>query len=101
MRRVASWFRHDTKSDDVPGICSSGHRIFPQNLMMIGNESNARASVAELRYVPSTIVAAHPETLTQPDPATYDQLVTSHYVDKTDYIVQPACYLFNWSYPLF
>ena len=40
-------------------------------------------------------------TSTQPDPATYDQLVTSHSVDKTDYRVQRACYLFSWSYLLF
>ena len=56
--------------------------------MMIGNESNARASAAELRYVPSATVAAHLESSTQPDPATYDQLVTLPAVDKTDYIVK-------------
>ena len=88
MRGMVSWFNHDTKSDDVPRICSSGAPDFPQNLMMISNESNARASAAELQYVPSAIVAPHPETSTQPDPATDDQLGTSHAVDRTDYIAQ-------------
>ena len=88
MRGVVSWFNHDTKSGDVPAICSSGHRIFPQELMMISNESNARASAANLRYVPSAIVAPYPDTSTQPDPVTDDQLGTSHAVDRTDYIAQ-------------
>ena len=74
---------------------------FPQDLMMISNESNARASAANLWYVPSVVVAPQPETSTQPDPVTDDPLGTSHAVDRPDYMAQEACYLFSWISPLF
>ena len=98
------WY-HDTKSDDVPGICSSGRRIFPKiSWWLVMRATLVLAlpnAVCPIRHILGCDTPWQFLTSTQPDPATYDQLVTSHSVDKTDYIVEWACYLFSWSYLLF
>ena len=92
---MSSWCRIDVESEEVPEIFSTQRRIFPKNLIMTGNESSAHANAAKysvshpshfrLRHTSDPTTRQQPSTSTQYDPATYNEPVASHPLDKTYY----------------
>jgi len=101
---LASWCRHDTKSNDVSGICST-QRGFSPNLIwpvmratLVLVPPNAVCPIRPYFGLRHTLTIFNFDTTWSCDlrPACY-----SPSADKTDFIVQRACYLFSWSYLLF